>query len=280
MYFSRGLADPLSTAVTLASTVGKAHDQETVRQNLYRFLQNQRPRDDAFVAKPVLVKSSERMGHLAKRFGLTGAGLEVPPVMSSAQQNLDAALDLLPLAYRQLIDLCVFEIVLYSAPLPPGSGALLDQPGTLYVSVSEDWDARDIAECLVHETTHILLWLDEYRYGHHPDPWETGSIDKFGLTSITGSMKSATVVFHSYITAAEVAGLRRFGIERGVSWDDRAHGPTSLLLERTTAAYDALIGRPDLHEHFTPRALELVDAARRSIHREFPSVEATGSLSA
>jgi hypothetical protein len=200
---------------------------------------------------PVEVQSLAEKLELASRFQQPVlVETELPPLAVSVRD----ALALAGPDYAAAFDLMVTRMCLFSpGQVPPGSGALLDDFGVLYVSPSDDWVTEDVAECLVHELTHTCLWLDEFRFGHHPDPQMTGAIEHFGTTSITGMSKSATVVFHSFITAVEVLELRtRLGRTDG------CHGPTGVVTERATTAYVELQARPDLTKHFTPRALELM----------------------
>lgn len=260
MYFTRGLQDPLSTLIVLASSIGPVNSASSLRLHLYQFLRKHRPRDDTFYESPTVVTDVNRALVLANRFNLHGSTDR--PLTLSTQAAYDEAVLLLPEPYKQLLNIVVQEIVLMEPGFAAGSGALLDQPGTMYVAMAAGWTAHDVAECLVHESTHILLWLDELRYGHHPDPWATGQIEEFGLTSITGSLMSATVVFHSYVTAAEIVSLRR---HQGQDWVDGGHGPATVIAQRTTDAYANLMFRSDLDDHFTPRALDLIESAHTSL---------------
>lgn len=203
---------------------------------------------------PVEVQTFADKLRMSARFQLpvlTQTELPPPPI------NVRDALALAGPDYAAVYELMVTRICLFSpGQVPPGSGTLLNDFGVLYVSLGDDWVTEDITECLVHELTHTCLWLDEFRFGHHPEPQRTGAIEHFGTTSITGMSKSATVVFHSFITAVEVLKLRA-----KLGRSDGCHGPTPVVTERATTAYAELQARPDLTEHFTPRALDLMARA-------------------
>jgi hypothetical protein len=138
-----------------------------------------------------------------------------------------------------------------------GSGVTYRQLGLVYFSPATGWTVQDVAECVVHELTHLLLYFDELCLRHYVDEPRTAAIGDFGRTAITGTPREAKVVFHSLVIAAEIVTLRRasFGGADGI------HGSAADLRSTALACGRDLLGRPDLAEHLTPRGIRLAELA-------------------
>jgi len=119
---------------------------------------------------------------------------------------------------------------------------------------------HELQECFVHEVTHLLLRFDEHRYAHYVDPVSASNDMNFGLTAITLSRSSATVVLHSLVVAAEILALRR---DQGR--DDGVHGQTTTVVSNAQLCVTDLLTRSDLACHYTSRATMLIKRAAAAI---------------
>ncbi|MFI1018596.1 aKG-HExxH-type peptide beta-hydroxylase [Streptomyces sp. NPDC020965] len=211
MYYSTGFHDCLGNLVVLASAHSEApvRSEKDLAHGLRGFAAstNVIPFPDGELH---LVTDEDRLRTLAPYYhreptGLNGS-LGAPP--ESAKLFWDG-LRLLPQQAQRLLSLLVSEVAFYDGTVvDSGSAALGGQLGTICIAPAPSWKPSDIAECVIHEMTHILLRCDEYRYGHYPDPEEASREQMFSPTAVTRAVRSPAIVFHSLIVAAEVIGLR------------------------------------------------------------------------
>lgn len=141
--------------------------------------------------------------------------------------------------------------------IKPGSGAVYTRPGLVYFSPRKDWSTQDLAECFVHEATHLLLHWDAACHKHYQDEARTARMGSFARTAITGTPRNGQVVFHSLIVAAEIAALRRASFDNA----DGVHGTARGLRESAVSCAEDLLSRTDLTEHYTSRAIALMERA-------------------
>ena len=72
-------------------------------------------------------------------------------------------------------------------------------PGALGLLLLDhkEWSIGDICEMFVHETTHQLVSLDEYRYGHYSDILELKKPENYAVSAIR-RIKRPLKIFQSY----------------------------------------------------------------------------------
>jgi len=279
MYYTSGFPQCLDNLVVLANV----HSNVPVRTGVdlaagvraFALAASTRPP----AAGPVhLVVEEQRLRMLVRLFGREPAATEVVVLAAPAhaRQLFWDALGSLPMPAQRLFRLLVTEVALLDGDvIVPGSGALLEQLGTVYVSPASGWEVGDVAECLVHEMTHLLLRCDENRYGHYIDPVDAARPQEFGCSAVTLSMRSPTVVFHSLVVAAEIMSLR---LQRRAAHSvdaepvrDGVHGPDGVLVERALRCADEVLQRPDRDRHFTDRAVLLMTRAADKLRASVPA---------
>jgi hypothetical protein len=261
MYYTSGFDECLNNLVVLANSHADRPVQTgadlAAAVRAFAMATSPRPAPPGPVR---LVEDQARLRVLVRQFDREPAGGHRHPLAAPAQSVglFWDAVEMLPAPAQWLFRLLVTEVALYDGDVvTPGSGALLEQLGTVYVAPGPRWAAEDIAECLVHELTHLLLRCDEHRFGHFVDPADAGRRQEFGATAVTRSLRSPLVVFHSLVVAAEIVGLRRqLGADR-----EGVHGPEELLMERALECAREVLGRPDRDRHFTARAVLLMERA-------------------
>ncbi len=211
---------------------------------------------------------------------------EPPTSAESEGQALPPAWDLglIREAYGELRSLCpelmtLFDLVVNVVYSPsdrsrPGSGTMPRGIGAMYVNPLPTWTPGDVMETLIHELTHTLLFIDEYRYQHYLD-YGALFAENLSRTAILNEEKPLTVVFHSIVVAAEVASLR--GILRAAGISSAVHGESADLYRSALASCDALYGMPKLGELAAPRLLELVEKAQARL-QERSSMEPRTSM--
>ncbi len=259
MYYTSGFPQCLDNLVVLANV----HSNVPVRTGVdlaagvraFALAASTRPP----AAGPVhLVVEEQRLRMLVRLFGREPAATEVVVLAAPAhaRQLFWDALGSLPMPAQRLFRLLVTEV-------------------TVYVSPASGWEVGDVAECLVHEMTHLLLRCDENRYGHYIDPVDAARPQEFGCSAVTLSMRSPTVVFHSLVVAAEIMSLR---LQRRAAHSvdaepvrDGVHGPDGVLVERALRCADEVLQRPDRDRHFTDRAVLLMTRAADKLRASVPA---------
>ena len=254
MYYLVGPQEILQTVIALAaSRVNGAPDATSVRAGYFEFLRRTQPG----VA-----------GDRGRKFGISGYsegdeslrvafGYELSePGWSALEGNWDVCLlrDAQSLMGRvDKILLQVFELVTLwvyspSSPVRPGSGTLYQGNGMMYVNPAREWTLGDVCEAYLHELTHVLLSLDEHRYGHYGSYEQMAEEKYFAPTAILGRLKPLHLAFHSAVVATEVLALRGRLLELGEQSD--LHRPTQELVRSSIGALrairDLVDGEPSL----------------------------------
>ncbi|MEU5125093.1 hypothetical protein J7W19_26125 [Streptomyces mobaraensis NBRC 13819 = DSM 40847] len=276
MYYTSGFHECLSNLVVLAST--RMNGAVRTEQDLATGLRNFIAATNTTQAAPGplhIVDDEDRLRTLARQFGREPADrrrkLAALPEMVELFQD---ALNILPPQAQRLFRLLVTEVALFdSEVVVPGSGALVEQVGSIYIAVGADWTASDVAECLVHEMTHLLLRCDEHRYGHYVNPADAVREQKFSRTAVSLTQRSPMVAFHSLVVAAEIMGLRsqlRGGNRNSPAGG--AHGPDKLLVHRALQCADELLQRTDRDNHYRERAIVLMEHAATGLRSALPEM--------
>lgn len=89
-----------------------------------------------------------------------------------------------------------------------GGGTTSQALGVLWVDPRDDWQLRDVQEFLVHELSHMLLFLEEWRFGLYNDPVAMIQESNWALSAIRSSERPLDKAFHSVVVATEVLLLR------------------------------------------------------------------------
>lgn len=278
MYYTSGFEECLSNLVVLAN----AHSTKRVRTGV-DLAAGVRAFAIATSAYPAaagplhLVDNEAQLRLLARQFGREPANVDDPSLHAplSAVRLFWDGLALLPASAQQLFQLLVTEVALLNGKVvAAGSGALLDKFGTVYVAPEPDWRGEDIAECLTHEMTHLLLRCDENRYGHYTDPVDAARPQEFGPSAVTLSMRSPTVVFHSLVVAAEILALRsqqRVSTGSDGKRRDGVHGSDETLISNALRCADAVLQRADRDQYYTDRAVLLMTRAADRLRAALPT---------
>lgn len=271
MYYTTGFDECLGNLVVLAST----RSDKPVR-NEQELITGLRDFVAATNVTPVpadplhLVTDEDRLRTLARRFHREPAEHDGPlgAPAESAELFWDG-LRLLPRHAQRLLFLLVSEVALFDGTLVvSGSGALVEQLGSIYIAPEPSWNPPDMAECLIHEMTHLLLRCDEHRFGHYIDPVDALREQEFSPTAVSLTLRSPMVVFHSLIVAAEIVGLRE-EVRRTASSPSTGgvHGPDSLLIKRALRCADEVLRRPDRDVHYGKRAVRLMHLATARLQK-------------
>jgi len=155
----------------------------------------------------------------------------------------------------------LFELVIHSIIVRPHSDAVCfggsnsAAIGLIWLSAPTQLCERDLAELLLHELTHHLLYIDELS---HPQFIYDDMLDdqNFVSSAIFGKSKSVSKVFHSIIVGVEICSWRqRFGWGPGPSG---AHPSSHDLLSGIHSSYTELMTLPRFDALTTPHSRSIL----------------------
>lgn len=186
--------------------------------------------------------------------------------MAGAMASVGAGIDLLRAVeprLGELLCLTTTEVLCGSDEQQIQSGTLPDRLGAMLVNPRRDWATADVAEALVHESTHTFADLDDRRWGHYADPSLLHDRSSWTRTGVLGRVQPFPFAFHSILVAAEILALRtRLQVEGMFS---TLHGETEELRAAALAAIDAMRGHALFDRIASARLRQLLDAAGVSI---------------
>ena len=140
-------------------------------------------------------------------------------------------------------------------------GSSTTSVGVIWANPTPAATAWDLAEFLVHELTHQVLFLDEQVHGHYTDraASESGSNGFLPRSTIRRARRPLGPVFHSLAVALELIAFRERAGERYVP---ALHPKTETLLGACQATIESIVWERDWQAHFRSRGLFLFERYR------------------
>lgn len=271
MFFLEGFDASITNILALTAPFrdpAQRPTAEVLQQSHRRFLASaQGQRTDHLPAGPTYVQDEGERARISTEFGRLSADSDVQRYAAAEEADDPVAdAELVRAGIRSLreghpalgylLDILVHTIVSTVPPRSPGSGSLPPQMGVIYINPGPGWDATAVRECLLHELTHMLVSVDEFRRPHHPDTRTAWGIGEIIPTAVTGRPRSLNISFQSVIVAAELLSLRSAeGREGGV------HGSDAVVADAALRACSSILALPALEGLATARFLELLGAA-------------------
>lgn len=154
----------------------------------------------------------------------------------------------------QLIELMVTDVLFVtSSRVGGGTGSHL--PGLLCVSPDKAWEPIDLAECLIHETTHLSTFLCDMLFGLYTEPVDQLERDECRVLSAVriGEFRPLDKALHSGLVAVpllyfqNLLGIKTLAIEFSESVNECANG--LLEKQRFFTEYGRLVVKD--YSHFT-----------------------------
>jgi hypothetical protein len=141
-------------------------------------------------------------------------------------------------------------------------GSSTKSVGVIWANPTQNASAFDLAEFLVHEHTHQLLFLDEQVHGFFTDRVgaETGSNGFMPTSSIRGARRPLALVFHSLAVALELVAFRQ--LFPGDAPDPKLHPGTDQMLAAAQDTIRSIVFEPGWHQQFRSRGRFLFEAYR------------------
>jgi len=159
---------------------------------------------------------------------------------------------------HELFDL-VIHTLFYFRSSEAGGGSASSAIGTIWCSNRQKWTKQDVAEFLVHELAHNLVFIDELCHKHYVDLKEIAKKENYAQSAILNMQRPLDKVFHSLIVGYEVLKFRE---ETGEPSNPVVHPPSSEVRAaclRTIESIDNVIKDKDI---VTDRFVYLLNSIR------------------
>lgn len=148
----------------------------------------------------------------------------------------------------RIVDLLVTDIVLLPSD-STGGGSASHLPGLVCLSPGPEWQINDFAESLVHEATHLNLFVADMVHGIYTLPASELVADEHRVVSAVkfGQRRPLDRAFHSAVVAVPLM------------WMQHRRGTTALVDQFTTSLRECCEGLNTKRDLFTPYGRLLVD---------------------
>jgi hypothetical protein len=210
--------------------------------------------DEARIAKLIAKHTDNAAPH-----DLTVGALETPQsARQAAMERVTAAIDQLGAVnagLRRVFNLVIHTLFFHRSH-HSGGGSISSAPGVIWCSPRRTWSLTDMAEFLVHELTHNILFLDERRYEHYVDPRLLLDEENFAVSAVLKVPRPLDRAFHSLVVAREVLSFRE---ENGAPSAPLLHPPTSNLVLACRSTIDGIRAAIAGKSLVTTRFMEILD---------------------
>ena len=163
-----------------------------------------------------------------------------------------------------IFDLVIHTLFYLRSP-NAGGGSVSDAPGVIWCAIKRRWTNMDIAEFLVHELTHNLVFLDELCYQHYTDMIQLSDKNHYAKSSILNKERPLDKAFHSLVVAHEVLHYRQ---EAGEPSTPLVHPPSEQMLSaslETIKSIKSVIDNTDLVQPRFSEILAKIEASLRQL---------------
>lgn len=161
-----------------------------------------------------------------------------------------------------MVSLLVTDVI-YLRAKREGGGSASHLPGIVCISPGESWDEGDILESIMHEATHLNLFISDMVNGLFSCPLEALEKDNARVVSAVrvGQMRPLDKAFHSAAVAVPLMYLQN------------KQGKTSLVDMFTSSLRECAEGLVKKSDLFSPYGNKLVDQLHDfSINQDFSHI--------
>ncbi|MEV0107660.1 HEXXH motif-containing putative peptide modification protein [Nocardia sp. NPDC050799] len=147
----------------------------------------------------------------------------------------------------RLVDLLVTDVILLPSD-STGGGSAAHLPGLVALSPGPEWSVYDFAESVVHEATHLNLFVGDMVHGLYTKPVAELAADRYRVLSAVkfGQLRPLDRAFHSAVVAVPLM------------WMQHQRGETELVDKFTGSLRDCCDGLNNKRDLFTPYGQLLV----------------------
>lgn len=123
----------------------------------------------------------------------------------------------------------IIKILLVNQLSSYTNGTLKDMIGLACLDFKDNYNEQDFLELIVHQMTHMILFIDDYSCIHMPEENKNVMIET-GLKFVLGGTKfPAYIIFHSFIVGVEVLCFRLQST--GLEYIGNYHGSTGRIID-------------------------------------------------
>lgn len=137
------------------------------------------------------------------------------------------------------------------------SGAL----GVIYLVHPRERNAATLYELLVHENTHLMMFVDERRSRHYRDSRVLADPDNFAVSAVYQKRRPLDKVLHSIAVSTEVLLHREHVLGHGS--ESTVHPPTATLAPATLASCESILELQARKQLLAPRGVQIVETCAK-----------------
>ncbi|MBI4041218.1 MAG: hypothetical protein HY390_05065 [Deltaproteobacteria bacterium] len=277
MFHLIGFEQNLETLILLAKPYAghkNIYDLNSLKKAYFRFLKKIQP-NVPLPQKSTLefVSNPELIAKLIKLFMVDTELNDIENIMNSGNASYaKKALNNIQQSYQRLLERnpsfgslfnLVVNMIFCAQSKMAGGGTTSAAIGVIWSDHRPHWQNQDFIEFFIHETSHTLLFLDEYRYQHYRDLKQVAKPENYTPSAILQKNRPLDKVLHSLIVATEILLARSTWL--GEPSTCQLHPPTSILLPQTRNALSSLQNASLPNKLLTERAHYLLETIQQKI---------------
>ncbi|KQN47672.1 hypothetical protein ASE93_10295 [Serratia sp. Leaf50] len=134
--------------------------------------------------------------------------------------------------------------------------------GSIWISGHGTLTTHDVAEFLLHELTHHLLFVDE-RCHEQFNYTEIIKPENYSVSALLGKKRPLDKVVHSILVSHEILNARKTFLTAG---NVTIHPPTNTLRENTKRSISEILDLENLDNLISKRTKDFILTARENLH--------------
>lgn len=290
MFYLHGIESCIKTLVLLASTVSSQPIESVfeLKKSYILFLKKIYPdclpalgeRDEQFCfnlewIKKIVMKYKDDgiLTDLKPDIDLDTSFASMRQALNCVQKGKEIIKDYNP-SLMEVFDLTIHTLF-YARSTHSGGGSVSDAPGIIWCSIRRNWTDMDIAEFLVHELTHNLVFLDELCYQHYYSMVALADEKTHAKSTILNKQRPLDKTFHSLVVTHEVLCYRQ---EAGEPARPHVHPTSAKMLascKETIASILSVINKNNL---VTSKFREIIEQIESSLKQLEKSLISSGMV--
>jgi hypothetical protein len=133
----------------------------------------------------------------------------------------------------------IIKVIIINQLIKYTNGTTNKTIGCASMNFKDHFEQQDFVELLIHQLTHMLLFIDDRCYQHiHPANKET-MIETDLPYVLGGNHFPIHLAFHSYVVGVEVLCFRAHAI--GLNYSSHCHGTTIRIIKTCQSFQDSLL---------------------------------------
>jgi hypothetical protein len=129
--------------------------------------------------------------------------------------------------------------------------------GVIYVVRPQDRTPHTLYELFIHESTHLMMFVDERRSRHYRSDALIAVKDNYVVSAVYERLRPLDKVLHSIVVSTEVLLHRENVIGHDV--ESTIHPPTAKLLQSTLRSAESTLETQSRKQLLAPRGVQLVE---------------------